>query len=174
VLDIPIRAGSDDIEERTSDGRIDQASTDLDMMLDNTVDQSAVGLRFTQVAVPPGATITAAYVQFKADESWADATNLTVAAIAADNANSFTTVKFSLSRAARTVAAALWAPPAWTERQQGVAQRTADLSAVVQEIVSRPGWASGNALALVITGSGHRVAKAFETGAPPVLHLEYR
>jgi hypothetical protein len=175
VLDIPIRAGNDDIEERTSDGRIDQASTDLDMMVDNDIAQTAVGLRFTQVTIPRGASITAAYVQFKADESWDDSSNLTVAAISADNANPFTTVKFSLSAAARTVANALWAPPPWVERQQGLAQRTSDLSAVVQEIINRPGWASGNALSLVITGpGGHRVAKSFEAGAPPILHLEYR
>jgi hypothetical protein len=44
---------------------------------------------------------------------------------------------------------------------------------VVQEIVSRPGWGSGNALVLVITGSGKRVAEPFEGGFPPVLHIDY-
>jgi hypothetical protein len=46
---------------------------------------------------------------------------------------------------------------------------------VVQEIVNRQGWASGNALALILTGSGARVAEAFEGGAAraPVLHIEY-
>ena len=122
---------------------------------------------------PRGASIVNAYVQFRADETWSDPTDLTINGLASDNATAFTTAKFSLSRAVRTTAFTLWAPPAWTERQQGVNQRTSNLAPVLQEIVNRPLWASGNALALVITGSGHRVAKSFETGSPPILHIEY-
>ena len=46
---------------------------------------------------------------------------------------------------------------------------------VIQEIVSQPGWASGNALALIVTGTGERVAESRD-GAPegaPLLHIEY-
>jgi hypothetical protein len=173
VLDIPIAAGGDDIEERTSDGRIDAASTDLDMLLDNTVPQTAVGMRFTQVSVPHGATVTDAYVQFKADENSSEPTNLTINGLAQDNANPFPSAVFSLSRAARTSAAVGWNPVAWVERQAGLDQRTPNLAAVLQQIIDRSGWTSGNALALVITGSGRRVAKSFEAAAPPVLHIEY-
>ena len=52
---------------------------------------------------------------------------------------------------------------------------TPDLGAVVQEIVSRPGWAAGNAVVLIVSGTGHRTARAYD-GKPagaPVLHLEY-
>jgi hypothetical protein len=57
----------------------------------------------------------------------------------------------------------------------GTAQRTADLSAVVQEIVARPGWTSGNALTLIVTGTGKRVAEARDglPAAAPLLHVEY-
>ena len=46
---------------------------------------------------------------------------------------------------------------------------------MVQEIVTRTGWTPGNALALIITGTGHRTARAYEGSAPgaPLLHLEY-
>ena len=172
-LDIPIVAGNDDIEERTSDGHIDMASSDLDLTLDNTVPQSAVGLRFTQVGVPQGATITNAYVQFKADETSSETTDLTINGLAGNNAAAFRSGVFTLSRAVRTAASAAWSPVAWTERQQGLNQRTPNLAPVLQEILNRPAWASGNALALVITGSGRRVAKSFEVGAPAVLHIEY-
>jgi hypothetical protein len=47
------------------------------------------------------------------------------------------------------------------------------LSAVLQEVVNRAGWASGNALAIIITGSGRRTAESFEGGPKPILHLEY-
>jgi len=43
----------------------------------------------------------------------------------------------------------------------------------VQEIIGLQNWTPGNALAFVVTGSGKRVAKSFEGGAPPVLHIGY-
>ena len=174
VLDIPVVTGADDIEERSSDGRIDVASTDLDMTLDNTVPQSAIGLRFLGVDIPQGAAITAAYLQFRADETHSLTTNLRINGLVADNLAPFGTAKFSLSTAPRTAAAADWLVAAWIERRQGAEQRSADLSAIVQEIVNRQNWAPGNALGLVVTGSGQRVAKSAETGSAPVLHLEYR
>jgi hypothetical protein len=66
--------------------------------------------------------------------------------------------------------------PAWTAGSVAAAQRTPDLAWVVQEVVDRPGWASGNALALLVTGRGHRTAVAYEGGAAraAVLHVDYR
>ena len=54
-------------------------------------------------------------------------------------------------------------------------QRTPNFASVVQEVVDRPGWASGNAMVVIITGSGKRVAEAYEgdvSGAPH-LYIEY-
>jgi len=53
--------------------------------------------------------------------------------------------------------------------------KTPDLTAIVQEIVDRPGWVSGNAMAFIITGSGHRTAKSYNgaSGSAPLLHVEY-
>ncbi len=174
VRDIPIVAGADDIEERTSDGRISANSTDLDFMLDNDTAQSAVGLRFTGLDVPRGASVTAAYVQFRADETHTGTTALTIQGLAADNLAPFRNSRFSLSTATRTNAAAGWPVASWTARSQTAAQRTPDLSLILQELVNRPGWSPGNALGLVLTGSGQRVAKATEGNAAPILHVEYR
>src|SRR5262249_54437429 len=54
-------------------------------------------------------------------------------------------------------------------------QRTPSLVSVIQEIVNRPGWASGNAMVMVVTGSGHRTAYAWDGDATksPLLHIEY-
>jgi len=59
--------------------------------------------------------------------------------------------------------------------EAAAAQRTPDVSALVQAVVSRTGWASGNALAVQFSGTGRRTAEAFEGGASfaPVLHVEY-
>jgi hypothetical protein len=171
TLDVPIAAGPDDVEQRP-DGRIRLANDDLELVTDGAEVQT-VGLRFTDIDVPTGATILDASVQFRADEKSSVATNLNIGGEASDNAPPFTTAKFNVSSRPDTTASVPWAPPAWSLGQAGPAQRTTDLSAVVQEIVSRAGWASGNALVLVITGSGKRVAEPFEGGFPPVLHIEY-
>jgi hypothetical protein len=46
---------------------------------------------------------------------------------------------------------------------------------VIQEIVDRSGWTSGNSLALVITGTGERVAESYD-GKPSgarLLHVVF-
>jgi hypothetical protein len=65
-------------------------------------------------------------------------------------------------------------PAQWpTVGARGAAQRTPNLAPVLQEVVDRPGWSGGGALVLVITGSGARVAEAFDGTFAPILHIEY-
>jgi hypothetical protein len=173
VLDVPIRAGADDAEEAGS--ATDLVSSDIELAADGTRVQT-VGLRFSQVPLPVGAAITRAYVQFQTDEVTTGTAQLTIAGQAADSATAFTSAAGSVSGRPRTTASVAWQPAGWsTVGARGADQRTPDLSSVVREIVSRPGWASGNALVLVITGTGTRTAEAYESGAAiaPVLHIEY-
>jgi hypothetical protein len=173
VLDVPVAVGSDDAHE-WSDGTISRTGGDLELGVDSSPNLAmTTGVRFTGITAPRGATITRAYVQFVADENGTTATSLTVRAQASDNAATFGTTAFSISSRPRTSASAAWAPPTWTAGSAGTAQRTPDLSSVLQEVVNRPGWAAGNALAVIITGSGRRTAESFEGGPKPILHLEY-
>lgn len=167
-----VSAGSDDAEER-SGGSVDVASSDLELVTDGSAVQT-VGVRFPALAVPRGAQVTAASIQFQTDEVSTDTASLTIRGQAADNAATFSTATGNVSGRARTTAATTWSPPAWsTVGAKGAEQRTPDLAGVVQEVVNRSGWVSGNALAFVITGSGRRTAEAFEGGAPPVLQVSY-
>ena len=165
-------ASSDDAEESSS-GSVSLSSSDLELIHDSS-DQT-VGMRWTSVAIPPGSTITAAYVQFAAKESQSEATSLALRAQAADDATTFTTSSTNVSSRPRTAALVNWAPAAWVSGEAGASQRTPDLSAVFQEVVSRSGWASGHALALIVTGTGHRTAWSYDGnhGAAPLLHLEF-
>src|SRR6185369_14506344 len=135
-----------------------------------------VGIRFAGVAIPRDAAIHAAWVQFQVDEVSTAAATLRVEGEAANSAAVFTTAARNVSSRLRTAAAATWIPAPWpTVGAAGMAQRTPDLGAVVQEIVARPGWTSGNALALIVTGSGKRVAESRDglPSAAPLLHVEY-
>jgi hypothetical protein len=169
--DVPIATGVDDVEER-SNGRMWVATSDLDLVTDGN-DVQTVGLRYTGLDIPEGATVVNAYVQFQADEVTSGATNLTVRAQAADNAQPFTLTRLDATSRPRTAASTAWSPPPWTRvGTRGVEQRTPNLSAVIQEVVNRPGFTPASALVFVISGSGSRVAESFEGTFAPVLHLE--
>ncbi|MBA2730492.1 MAG: Ig-like domain-containing protein [Euzebyaceae bacterium] len=179
TLDIPIAASADDAEER-SNGRIWPVQTNLDFMTDVTAtgsdQQRAVGLRFTGVGVPRGATITAANVQFQANKATSVATSLTITGHASDNATPFTTTKYEITTRPRTGASVAWNPPAWQRKgDRGADQRTPSVAPVLQELIARPGWVPGNAVSLIVEGTGERVVESFDGGAhSPTLHIEYR
>jgi hypothetical protein len=172
TIDQRITLGSDDAEESAT-GSYSGSSSDLELVNDGN--NQLVGLRFPNLAIPKGSTITRAYVQFETDEAQSEATALTINGQAADNPATYSSAN-KISTRTRTNTAATWNPAAWTTiGEAGTNQRTTDLAGVIQEIVNRTGWAPGNALALIITGTGHRTARAFEGRAlgAPLLHLEY-
>ncbi len=172
VLDAAVAAGSDDAEER-SNGSVTLNSGDLELTTDGSSVQT-VGLRFAAVGVPKGATILRASVQFQVDEVSTGTAPLTLAAEATGNAATFTTAGGNVSSRPRTTPGVPWAPADWTSvGARGPAQQTTDLAATLQQVVNLPGWNSGNAMALIVTGTGRRTAEAFEGKAPPVLHIEY-
>ena len=175
TLDVSIAAASDDAEENNPNGAVDLTSSDLELAVDKTLVQT-VGLRFVGMTIPAGAVITNAYVQFTADEAKANApaAALTVWGQKSLNPPTFTTAAANVTSRPDTTASVAWSPPTWTAvGAAGVAQRTSNLSAVVQEIVGQPGWASGNAIAIMIAGTGTRTARAFNAAGAPVLHIEY-
>ena len=172
-LDVRLRAGRDDAEE-SAGGKVILSSSKLELVLNEN--SQTVGLRFQGLEVPQGAAITNAYVQFKAASKTTIPTTLVVQGEAADDAAAFVETPGSLSSRLRTVEQVSWAPPTWKKGARGAPQRTPDIAPVIREITTRPGWSSGRALVIIISGEGMRVAVAFEGGASgaPLLHVEYR
>ena len=170
---VRVAASTDDVEEKATGG-LDMGSSDLELVFDGS--NQTIGLRFNGVTIPRGATITRAYVQFQVDETTSIATSLTIQGQAIDNAPTFASSTFNVSSRARTTSAVSWSPPAWTTNgQAGPDQQTPSITSVIQEIVNRPGWSSGNSLALIITGTGERVAESYNgmPAAAPQLRVEY-
>lgn len=175
TLDISVAASSDDAEEKAATGAVARGNAVLNMGFNGST--TTVGLRFVGVTIPPGATISVATVQFEAKKTTQPVT-LTIEGQAADNPGTFLGAAFNISSRPRTAADVAWSPPPWSVAgQRGPAQQTPDLSTVLQEIVDRPGWNSGNALVLIISGdgtTGNRKAVSFNgTGAEPQLHVEF-
>jgi hypothetical protein len=172
VVDVRVASSSDDAEESAS-GSVSLTSSDLELVDDGG--NQTIGMRFNVVALEKGATIGNAWIQFQADETSSVATSLTIRGEAADNSVTFTTTTTNLSSRPKTTAAVSWLPAPWnTVGTADADQRTPDLSSVIQEIVNRPGWSSGNSLAIYITGTGKRTAESYDgvPSAAPLLHIE--
>lgn len=173
TLSIPITSGTNDADE-TQDGTVRRTTGDIELGSESAGVLTTAGLRFTGVAIPQGATITSAHLQFQTDEKNGNPANITFRAQQSDNAPALATTAFDISSRPRTTASVAWAAPQWLVLgAAGADQRTPNLSPVLQEVVDRPGWSSGNAAVIIATGSGRRTAESFEGGAPPVLHVEY-
>jgi len=168
-----VSSSSDDAEEYATGG-VYLTSTDLELVYDGS--NQTVGMRFNGLAIPKDAVINAAYIQFQVDEAYSEVTSLTIWGEAQDNPGTFLTTSRNVSSRLRTTASVSWSPIAWTVRgQAGVDQRTSNVSAIVQEIVHRPGWTAGNSMVIIIGGTGHRTAVAYD-GIPasaPKLHIEW-
>ncbi len=173
-LDISVSSSNDDAEEKKSNGDMYRNSSDLEMIQEHH--EQIVGIRFQNIYIPKNATITNAYIQFSVDEKSSEATNLTIYGEATNNANSYSSSDYNISNRNKTSSSISWSPPAWNSiHQQGLNQRTPNLKDILQEIVDRDGWSSGNAVSFIITGSGKRVAESYdgESDKAPRLHIEY-
>ena len=177
ILNRSIAAGSDDAEQQAS-GAVDLVSSDIELVQDGSSNNQTDGLRFTNITVPTGATITNAYIQFQVDEvTTANPVNLTVRGELNPNPVTFTTATNNVSSRPNTIANVAWSNvPTWpTVGARGQEQQTPEIRTIVQELIGQGGWASGNAMAFKITGTGKRTAEAFESGAAIAasLHIEY-
>jgi len=174
VLDVPILATVDDVEELAG-GVIERTSSDLELVEENG-NSNFVGLRFPDVTVPAGSVVQSAWIQFEADEIHSGTISLLVEAEATPNALAFTQVPGSVSGRPPTATSIAWSPPDWNLiGEAGPAQQTPDLAVPVQEVVDELGWASGNAIAFVVSGSGKRVATSWDKDplGAALLHVEY-
>lgn len=167
-----VASGADDVEERLN-GSINTTSGDLDMVDDSGVLYNAVGIRMTNISIPQNATITNAYLEFEADESNSQVTSLTISAENIGNAPPISTNPFVLSNKIKTATANWSNIPIWTA---GNTYASSDISTVVQQVVNRTDWQSGNAMTFIIQGSGIRTAKTYDNASvvAPKLIVDYQ
>lgn len=146
-------ASSDDAE---------QENDAIDALFDDDIDAGwegepedqnilTAGMRFRDIFLPKGATIDSAFIIVHSHESKtaADVANLTIVGDANDFSPTFTEDSLIDARA-RTNAQIDWTVDEpwglWTPH------RTPDVSAIVQEIIDRDGWETGNPLTFIILG----------------------
>jgi len=178
TLSVSISSGNDDAEERLSSGSMYITSSDLELTRDSSREQE-VGMRFTNIQIPQAANINSAFIQFTVDEVDTETTNLVFHGHDTDDAPSFSSTAFDITSRTKTSASVAWNNvPAWTTvNVAGPDQKTPDLTSIIQEVVNRPGWVSGNDIVIIVTGSGQRTAESYNGGGiskSPKLDVEWQ
>ncbi|MBX2874490.1 MAG: T9SS type A sorting domain-containing protein, partial [Saprospiraceae bacterium] len=173
---VTFEASSDDAE---------QENDEIDSLFDDDLDAGwegapedqnilTTGLRFRDIMIPDGAQITAAHLLLFSHEgkSAEDVARITIVGEAADNAETYTEDALITDRP-QTTANVLWEVA--EDWEIYLPYMTPDLSSIVQEIVDREGWVSGNALAFTLLGENQgpsdaenaREFESFENIADP-------
>jgi outer membrane protein assembly factor BamB len=109
------------------------------------------GWRFVNVQIPQGANIQSATLEFRTPGHWTNKA-WRIYAEDVDNSQTFTSSSNDISSRTRTtnsvsqsdnsnIGSGWWTLPG-------------DYSSVIQEVIDRPGWSSGNALTLISRGNG--------------------
>lgn len=112
---------------------------------------SQVFIRFPGLAIDTGSTVTAATLTLRATGSpGAGQVRVKIRAVNQDNATAPSSSADGNARPV-TTAGVDWDPAIWTVGQDFGAP---DISTVIQEVVSRAGWASGNAIVLYLIEDG--------------------
>lgn len=179
-IEVSITNGNDDVEERQN-GDIYTNSSDLELVYDSHSDagNQTIGLRFRSLTLPKSATITSAYLQFTADESNSANAELEITLDNSSNSPAFTTASNNVSNRSVFSNKVSWNPSSWSSGQNGSAQRSPDLKNMVQQLVNKSSWESGNNASFIIQGKGvsltntsaKRVADSYEGGAGKAARL---
>jgi hypothetical protein len=141
-----ITAGTDDGCWSTASPTpyFDFAATTMRVGDGTTTDYNrSIWMRFPGLTIPQGATIISATVGFTtAGGSSSTMPFTTIKAEAVDNATAITSRTDLLSRTKATTTSS-WHPVQWPV--SGGSMSTSNFAPVLQQLVSRPGWRSGNA-----------------------------
>lgn len=145
----------------------------------STYNETRMGaLRFQNVGIPQGATVTGARLDFVPATTSSDPVTFTIKAESSNDASVFTNSSDLSGGRSKTAAMVSWAPDAWTNASPPVHIEGPTVTALVQEVVNRSSWCGNNSMAFYLEptgGTGSRTAHSID-GAPglqPTLTVTY-
>lgn len=131
-----------------------------------------LGFRFQNVQIPQGAVITEAYIDIEVNNTTNDDPNLIIHGEDIDTAPEFAVISNNISDRTKTTANATW-----NATSIGIGRvNSPSIITIIQEIVDRVGWQSGNNLVLMFEDTGgalrvNTVDKGASSGA--ILNVTY-
>jgi len=144
----------------------------------NTLNRTT-GLRFQNVAIPKGATITSARIDFVPAASDDRPVTYTVSAQDIGDAPAFTTSASNFTGRSKVPNTSTWTPAEWRTTNPQVYVEGPTVTALVQNVInSASDWCGNNSMAFFITptsGTGSRTAFSVDAGQglQPVLNVTY-
>ena len=164
----------DDAEQFGSS--VDVIDNDLDIGFDSEqVSDQTIGLRFQEIDVPNAATIISAEILFTSKGTSTDTAEFTIKGIDEDNVIQFSSTADDITDRTTTSASVSWVPESWILSSETFS--TDDITSIVQEIVNRGGWVSGNSMGFIIeTTTGTRIAETADgdSSKSPRLSIVYQ
>lgn len=144
-VNFKVSASVDDGYEATSVPDLYPISENLGIKTSLTDFRTSL-IRFQNITIPKGSTVNNAYIKLYSWSTGYDDINSKIYANNVDNANNLTVEADIFGRSLTT------AYVDWVQDSLGTGWITSpDITTVIQEIVNRSGWGSGNALAVIIT-----------------------
>lgn len=117
------------------------------------------GLRFQNVTISPGAAILTCVASVYIAQTSSDDPNVDIFCEDEDDATSFFSTPDVASRTKTTASAT------WTDTGLGVGWAdSADFAAALQEVIDRPGWASGQSVTVLLEGRGEGASICYFLG----------
>jgi hypothetical protein len=172
-VDVRVAAGADDAEEDSMG-----AVVLTDPVLDLGGPYRSVGLRFAGIDIPKYSKITRAYIEFATAASDAATTNFTIEVQGSSAVSPFTTAFGDISGRNVYNQKVEWKVDyAWETVDQ--VRQSADISTLVQWMVNRVDWDSGDSMGFIIRSKTnenvYRRAVSWNADAAkaPLLHIEY-
>ena len=156
----------DDAEE-ASNGDMYRTSSDLDLGEDH------VGLRFTNLNIPDGANISEAYITFTAQEDEYGSARVKIYGQDLGNPVTFSSNDDDITDRTKTSASKTWNIGTWSGNST---YNTPDITDIVEEIVDRGDWSSGNSMVFIIKYEyGDRDAHSYDgsSSKAPLLVVKY-
>ncbi len=182
TIQVRINNGNDDVEENganatSNPGAMYFNSSDLEFVNDGSRGDQVIGMRFNNVAIPQGAVVSNAYIQFTVDEDDDKSGTVVLKAEDVDNSGAFVNSNNNVSGRSMTADSVVWQNiPSWpVVGAAGADQQTPNIASLVQSVISRGGWVSGNSLTIIASGSGQRTAESYDgsAGKAPLLVVEF-
>lgn len=178
ILTIPVAASADDVSAQNTSffwDNVNDTAVGYPFGYGTGVRESA--WRFLNVTVPQGATINSAKITgVSRDGRTSTVVNSHIQAEDVDDATQITSATDFQNRTLTTASVDWNNIPGWT---QGVAYDSPDIASVIQEVVNRANWSSGNAINIFwkndTTDEAGRVIASYDhaTYDPPELEIDY-
>jgi len=155
---------------------VDVIDNDLDIGFDSEQgSDQTVGLRFQGIDLPNAANILSAEIIFTSRGTSTDTAEFTIKGIDEDEVTQFSSTPDDITDRTTTTSSVAWSADVWNVAAAEFP--TDDIKDIVQEIVDRPGWVSGNSMGFIIeTTTGTRIAETADGDASksPQLSVVYQ